>query len=87
MPLGLRTTVYRDMLREHNMYVGCQTTDDLPLVIRYAGDNHLVVGTDYGHADFSNDLGAMREIAEKGEIDAISMDKIVSKNPRKLYGL
>jgi predicted TIM-barrel fold metal-dependent hydrolase len=82
-----RTLVYQEMLRESRVYVACQTTDDFPLVLGYAGEDHLMVGTDYGHADFSNDLEAMQKLAKSGEISHRVMEKITRENPKRLYAL
>ena len=35
-----------DVLRRNNIWVACQVTDDLPYVLGYAGEDHLVIGTD-----------------------------------------
>ena len=77
----------RTMLRDNRVYVACQTDDDLPYVLKYAGEDHLVIGSDYGHADTSSELEALRHLKEGGELPARVIDKILDDNARALYGL
>ncbi|HEY4136224.1 MAG TPA: amidohydrolase family protein [Alphaproteobacteria bacterium] len=74
-------------LKENNMWVACQTTDDLPYIIKHVGDDHLVIGTDYGHADTSAQIEALRLIRDNGTLPKESVDKILDANSRRFYGL
>lgn len=77
----------KDLLREDRIYVACQTDDDLPHVLQYAGEDNLVIGSDYGHADTSTEIEALRKLKEQREIDPRVIDKILDDNPRALYRL
>ena len=74
-------------LKAYNMYVTCQVTDDLPMVLPYAGEDNLIIGTDYGHSDTSSEIEALRLLKERGTIPAGAIDKILGANPCRLYGL
>ena len=76
-----------NLLRENRIYVACQTTDDLPYVIQHAGEDNIIVGTDYGHADYSNDMEAIATLSKEGVLAPGVGDKILSDNPRRLYAL
>ena len=41
---------------------------DLPNVLKYSGDDMLVIGTDYGHNDTSSEILALRKLKEDGTI-------------------
>ena len=69
------------------MYVACQQNDDLPHVLQYSGDDNLVIGTDYGHADTSSDLYAIQELLRREDIDPRVAAKIAYENARGLYGI
>jgi predicted TIM-barrel fold metal-dependent hydrolase len=56
-------------------------------VLRYAGDDNLVIGTDYGHADNAVEIVALRKLRAEGKIDGPVIDKILQENPSALYGL
>lgn len=76
-----------EVLRKNRIYVACQTDDDLPYVLKYAGENHLVIGTDYGHNDTSSEILALRKLKEDGAIPPHIVNKILDDNARALYGL
>jgi predicted TIM-barrel fold metal-dependent hydrolase len=75
------------VLVDNRVWVACQTDDDLPYVLRYAGENNIVIGTDYGHNDTSTEILALRNIRETGEVEPRVIDKILDDNARALYGL
>ncbi len=75
------------VLADNNMYVACQVTDDLDWVLKYAGDSQIVVGTDYGHADTSAEIEALRKLRDDGKVSPAAADRILGDNARALYGL
>jgi predicted TIM-barrel fold metal-dependent hydrolase len=75
------------VLRDNRIYVACQTTDDLSYVVDCVGEDHITVGTDYGHADYSNDIEAIQTLAQGGKIGASLARKILEDNPKRLYAL
>jgi predicted TIM-barrel fold metal-dependent hydrolase len=75
------------VLRENRVYVACQTDDDLATILRYGGEDNLVIGTDYGHADRSAEIEALRVLRNKGEVAPHIIDKILGQNAKNLYGL
>ena len=77
-----------DVLSGSNqLFVACQTDDDLPYVLKYAGENCLMIGSDYGHADNASELLALAKLKDNGEIAPHVIDKILCHNPAKFYGL
>jgi predicted TIM-barrel fold metal-dependent hydrolase len=75
------------VMREHNLFVACQTDDDLPYVLKYAGEDNLVVGTDYGHNDTATEIEALRYLRTQGEVSPTALSKILGDNAEVLYGL
>ncbi|MBM2810495.1 MAG: hypothetical protein HW416_1254 [Chloroflexi bacterium] len=76
-----------NLLRDNRMYVACQTDDDLPYVVKYAGEDNLVAGTDYGHDDHATEMMALSSLRERTDLEPRVIDKILDANPRALYGL
>jgi predicted TIM-barrel fold metal-dependent hydrolase len=76
-----------DPLKDNNIYVTIEVTDDIPYIINRVGDDNLVVGTDYGHTDTSAEIEALRIVRESGEVAPASIDKILGPNSVRLYGL
>ncbi len=70
-----------------NIFVTCQIDEDLPWILKYAGENCLMIGTDYGHSDPSADIDAMGLIRAREDIGTAVKDKILSHNPKALFGL
>ena len=75
------------MLRKNKIWVTCQTDDDLPYVLSYAGDDTLIIGTDYGHNDTSSEILALRKLREDGAVPTPVVNKILDDNARALYAL
>lgn len=78
---------YENPLGDNNYWVACQVTEDLDYIVRWAGDDRLVVGTDYGHHDTSTEIEAMRLLRDQKKINSEVMDKILGANASTLYGL
>ncbi|HEY7064205.1 MAG TPA: amidohydrolase family protein [Chloroflexota bacterium] len=74
-------------LQEYRLYVSCQTDDDVPYLLGYAGEDNLVIGTDYGHNDQSTEIEALRNLREGGSLDERVYAKITDANARALYAL
>jgi predicted TIM-barrel fold metal-dependent hydrolase len=76
-----------DALSANNMWVACENTDDLPYVLSYAGENSLMIGTDYGHHDPSSELNAIHLLRNDKRLTSAAVEQILEVNPRKFYGL
>ena len=74
-------------LADNNIYVACQVTDDLDYVLKSAGEDNLVIGTDYGHSDTSTEIEALRKLGADDRVPAAVTRKILDDNARALYGL
>jgi predicted TIM-barrel fold metal-dependent hydrolase len=77
----------KDWMRENRLYVACQTDDDLPYVLKYSGEDNIVIGSDYGHADTSSEIEALRKLKTTGGLESRAIEKILDANPRALYNL
>jgi predicted TIM-barrel fold metal-dependent hydrolase len=80
-------TAARNLIRDNHVYVACQTDDDLPYVLKYSGEDNIVIGSDYGHNDTSTEIGALRALKSKGEVEPRVIDKILYDNAKALYGI
>jgi predicted TIM-barrel fold metal-dependent hydrolase len=76
-----------DALAANNMWVACENTDDLPYVLSHAGEDRLMIGTDYGHHDPSSELNAIHLLRKDKRIAPPVVEKILETNPRAFYGL
>lgn len=76
-----------NLLREYRMFITCENSDDLPYIVKEAGEDNLVIGTDFGHTDISSDVDAIRIFRERTDLGAEVKRKILSDNARALYAL
>jgi predicted TIM-barrel fold metal-dependent hydrolase len=77
----------QQLLKDKRVYVTCQTDDDLDYILGYAGEDNLVIGSDYGHSDNASEIEALRKLRTDGRVSAQVIDKILKNNPCVLYGL
>ena len=78
-----------DLFRRNRFYVACDSTDDIPYILKLGLEDNLLIGTDYTHADQSAQLDALDIIEQRGkegEIPAEVARKILDDNPRAFYG-
>ena len=74
-----------NILRDNRLYVTCETHDDIPYLVQWVGEDNLIAGTDYGHADNSTDLKGLQTL--NATLPVPLAQKILYENPRRLYGL
>ena len=74
-------------LADSRFYVTCEAHEDLPTILKWAGDGNLVIGTDYGHADTSTELEAHRLIMERTDLPDGAAKRMAGANAQALYGL
>jgi hypothetical protein len=77
----------KDWMRENRLYVACQTDDDLPYVLKYSSEDNIVIGSNYGHADTSSEIEALRNLEQNGELKPQVIDKILSNDAKALHNL
>lgn len=75
------------MLADNNFYVTTQWTDDIKWLLSEAGDENLIIGTDYGHKDTATEVLALKRMSEDGSIPKVSAKRILEGNPARLYAI
>jgi predicted TIM-barrel fold metal-dependent hydrolase len=81
---------HESLFRENRLFVTCQTLEDVPYILRFGTEDHLLIGTDYSHADQSADIDSLkilRRWGDEGRISQRAVTKILDDNPREFYGL
>ncbi|MEX0803173.1 MAG: amidohydrolase family protein [Candidatus Binatia bacterium] len=71
--------------KEFRIYVTTETNDDFDFILRYAGEDNLVIGTDYGHTDASSEVDAIEIFRANSTLTESIKKKILDDNPRTLY--
>jgi hypothetical protein len=72
------------------LFVTLDPIDDVESLLKFATEDHLMIGTDYSHTDISANLSALDEVrswAEQGRITHAQARKILETNSQGFYGL
>jgi microsomal dipeptidase-like Zn-dependent dipeptidase len=72
------------------MYVTCQVDEDLPYILKVAGEDSLMIGSDYTHRDQSMEHDfprLLQERVDRGDLSQSAAKKIRYDNARRFYGL
>jgi predicted TIM-barrel fold metal-dependent hydrolase len=85
------------LFREYNIWVSYELGEDLPYLLQYVGEDHIVAGTDYGHhtpgttdrlaADPSAQVHMVNNLRGREDVPPDVIEKIMGDNPRRLYGI
>jgi predicted TIM-barrel fold metal-dependent hydrolase len=76
-----------DMFREYRIFVACEADEDVKYVSEYTGGDHLIIGSDYGHQDPSEERQLVAAMRAREDIPSTLTDKIFFENPKLLYPL
>jgi uncharacterized protein len=82
--------VPNDVLLQNNFYVSCFVDEDLPTILKSSGEDSLIIGSDFVHHDFAEELdfmGMLQARVERGEITQNVVRKMTYDNPKRLYAL
>lgn len=76
-----------ELFEQNNIFVACEADEDIPYLTRWIGEEHILIGSDYGHNDPSEEAQLVATMRERGDLSQAQLDKIMSHNPSRLYGL
>lgn len=76
-----------DLFREYRLYVACEADEDISYLAKYTGEDHLMIGSDYGHNDPSKEPQLVATMRSREDIPSRVTEKILCENARKFYGL
>lgn len=74
-------------LHRRNMFVACESDEDLPYLVGVMGGGALVFGSDYCHNDKGSDPLGQSAILMRADIDTDVAKAIVDANGRKLFNI
>ncbi|HEV8341756.1 MAG TPA: amidohydrolase family protein [Candidatus Binatia bacterium] len=76
-----------DMFGEYRFYVACEADEDIAYISRYTGEDHLLIGSDYGHQDPSEERQLVATMRAREDVPRALTEKILCENPRQFYPL
>ena len=74
-----------DLFREYRLYVACEADEDVAYLAEFTGEDHLIIGSDYGHNDPSAERNLVATLKGREDIPGALTEKILCDNPRRFY--
>jgi len=69
------------------VFVTCEADEDINGVAEVIGEDSFVLGSDYPHGDPSRQEDMVAEFRERKDLSPRMVEKMLTDNPRRLYGL
>ncbi|HEX9879937.1 MAG TPA: amidohydrolase family protein [Candidatus Binatia bacterium] len=76
-----------DLFRDYRIYVACETGEDLASLVKYIGEDNLLIGSDYGHNDPFEQRELLADLRSQEQLPSRLADKMICDNPCRFYGL
>lgn len=77
----------KDLFRDYRIYVACEADEDIPYLAEFIGEDHLMIGSDYGHNDPAEEKALVQTMRSREDLSAELVDKILIHNPKQFYSL
>ncbi|HEY7165236.1 MAG TPA: amidohydrolase family protein [Candidatus Binatia bacterium] len=77
----------QDLFSHYRFWIACEADEELPHLLNYIGEDHIVIGSDYGHNDPSKEPEFVKNMRSREDVAPAVIEKILCQNPRALYGL
>jgi predicted TIM-barrel fold metal-dependent hydrolase len=74
-----------DLFRDFRFYIACEADEDLPYLLQYIGEDHMIIGSDYGHNDPSEENQLVATMRGRKDVPGRIIEKILCDNPQRLY--
>lgn len=76
-----------NLFRDYRLYMAAEADEDLPYLLTHIGEDHIIMGSDYGHQDQSREDGMVAVMRRKEDVSPEVVEKILCDNPRRFYGI
>jgi predicted TIM-barrel fold metal-dependent hydrolase len=77
----------KDMFREYRIFVAAEADEDIKYIAEFTGEDHLIIGSDYGHQDPSEERQLVAAMRAREDVPKSLTDKMFFENPKHLYPL
>ncbi len=75
------------LFRDYRLFVACEADEDLPMLLNYIDEDHLLIGSDYGHQDPSEEAQLVATMRSREDIPSRVVEKMLCENARRFYPL
>ncbi len=73
--------------RDNRIFVACEADEDVPYLMGYVGEDNLLIGSDYGHNDPSEERELVTTLRARQDVPEPLIEKILRDNPARFYAL
>jgi hypothetical protein len=77
----------KQLFEDYHLWVACEADEDIPYLLNFIGEDHLLIGSDFGHLDQSFENGMVQTMRGREDLPSRVTEKILCENPRAFYGL
>lgn len=75
------------LFEENRFFIACEEEEDIPYLLNFIGEDHLLMGSDYGHTDAARDALMIAKMKERTDVPQSTIEKALGSNARLFYGL
>ena len=84
---GMKAFVGPELFRDYRLYVSYEVDEDLSLVVKYVGEDNVVIGSDYGHHGASAVKNYVSRLLSCRDVSPEVIEKILGPNSKELYSM
>lgn len=76
-----------EYFREGRAFIGCESDEDINYLVNLIGEDAALAASDYPHTDPSQEENLVADFMRREDLPLRLKEKILSKNPKRLYKL
>ena len=76
-----------EYFKSGRVFVSCEPDEDITGIAALIGEDAFVLGSDYPHGDPSRQEDMVAEFRDRTDLSQPMVEKMLSDNPKRLYGL
>lgn len=75
------------LFHDYKLYVAAEADEDIGYLAQFIGEENIVIGSDYGHQDQSRETNMVNTLRQRTDVPSNIIEKILTDNGARLYGL
>lgn len=75
------------LFKDYGLFVATEADEDIPYLLKFMGEDNIIIGSDFGHQDQSHEDNMVRVLRSREDVAPEAIEKILCDNPRRFYGL
>lgn len=75
------------LFQDYRLYVNFETNEDIPYLLNYIGEDHLIFGTDYAHTIRATEAQLVETMGPRTDWSDRVIEKLMRNNAQRFYGL